>query len=119
MGTTFRAPGEVVTRIAPAGGVTVNVPVQIGQLFIVPVETVAATLSFRGHVTGEHVLPKTGTQAWAEGAIVYWDDASGACTTVATGNLRIGSAAEVVDGGASTIQGRVRLDGVARPQEST
>ena len=42
--------------------------------------------------TGEFDLPKLEAQAWVQGAVVYWDDGNSRCTTVATGNTKVGFA---------------------------
>lgn len=119
MSTTYVQPGDVMTFTAPAGGVTVDVPVQIGQLVVIPNVTAAVSVSFDGHATGVHSVPKVGSQAWTEGALVYWDDGNGYFTTTAAGNLRAGVAVEAVGSGAGETTGVVRLDGVARVQEAT
>ncbi|MFC7703670.1 capsid cement protein [Plastorhodobacter daqingensis] len=55
-------------------------------------------------------LTKIGSQAWAVGATVYWDDTNKRCTTVATDNTLIGVATEAVASGAGDTIGRVRLN---------
>lgn len=61
---------------------------------------------------GEFELPKIGSQAWAVGQKVYWDDANSRCTTVASGNSLIGGATAAVANGAEDVLGNVRLNGV-------
>lgn len=56
-------------------------------------------------------LTKTGTQAWAVGAAIYWDNAAKNCTTTVGTNTRIGVAVASVDGAAGSTIGRVRLNG--------
>lgn len=119
MGKTYIQPGDVVTLTAPTGGVTKDVPVQIGQLLVVPTATVAEGELFEGHTRGVFSVTKAGSQAWAEGAIVYWDAAAGNFTTVATGNFQAGVAVEVVGSGAGETTGKVRLDGIGRVNEAT
>lgn len=119
MASTYIQPGDVLNLTAPLGGVTTGVPVQIGQLVVIPQVTAAAGASFAGAVEGVWSVPKVGSQAWTVGAIVYWDDANGYFTTVATGNLQAGVAVEAVGSGAGLTTGKVRLDGVGRVQEST
>lgn len=112
-------PGETMTFTAPSGGVVSGSFYQIGQVLVCAAATIAAALSFEGLTRGVFSVTKTASQAWAEGALVYWDDAAGEFTTVAAGNLRVGCAAEAVGSGAGETTGKVRLDGVARPNEST
>lgn len=114
MATNYVQPGEIVTLTAPSGGVVAGTPKQIGQIVVVPMTTVAQTLPFEGAVTGVFDLPKIGSQAWTEGALVYWDEGNDRCTTVGPGSVQIGVAVMAVGSGASETTGRVRLDGVGR-----
>lgn len=115
----FVQPGDSVTLIAPSGGVTAGVPKQIGQLLVVPAVTALVGVSFVGKVTGVFTVTKVGSQAWTQGAVVYWDESNDRFTTVATGNFRAGIAVTAVGSGAGETTGVVRLDGVARVQEDT
>lgn len=115
----FVQPGDSLTLVAPSGGVTTGVPVQIGQLLVVPASSVAQTLPFVGKVTGVFTVTKAGSQAWTAGAVVYWDSGNSNFTTVATGNFRAGVAVAAVGSGSGETTGTVRLDGVARVQEDT
>lgn len=115
MGKSFIEPGDVLTFTAPTGGVTAGVPVLIGATVVIPCDTVAQTLPFQGYVTGVHSAPKTDSQAWAEGAIVYLDNTNHCFTTTSTSNTRAGFAVEAVGAGAGLTTGKVRLNGVAAP----
>ena len=74
-------------------------------------------LPFVGQITGVVNVTKTGSQAWAEGAVVYWDDTAKDFTTTASGNLRAGCAVVATGAGAGETAGVVRLNGIARPDE--
>jgi predicted RecA/RadA family phage recombinase len=87
--------------------------VLIGNLIVIPQQTVAQTLTFDGYITGVHSVPKAASQAWAEGAIVYLDNSAHNFTTTSASNYRAGCAAEAVAGGAGDVIGKVRLNGVA------
>lgn len=115
----FLQPGDSVEFTAPSGGVTAGTPVLIGQLLVVPATTASQTNKFVGKTTGVFSVTKVGSQAWTEGAIVYWDAANDRFTTVATGNFRAGVAVEAVASGANDTTGKVRFDGVARATEDT
>ena len=117
MSKKYLGPGDSLEFTAPAGGVTVDVPVEIGQTLVIPNVTKAATLAFTGWVRGLGTgFTKIGSQAWAEGAIIYWDDGNSRFTTVSTSNLRAGIAVDAVGAGAGeTTTGRVYLDGGMRP----
>jgi predicted RecA/RadA family phage recombinase len=114
--TNFVQPGDVVEFTAPSGGVVVGVPKQIGQIVVVPAVTAAQTVRFNGAITGVFDLPKIGSQAWTEGAVVFWDESNDRCTTAGAGNIQIGIAVDEVGSGAGETTGRVRLDGIGREQ---
>ncbi len=99
---------------APGGGVTKWVPVLIGQLLVIPTVTAAATVRFVGLIRGVFTVTKVGSQAWTEGAIVYWDAGNTRFTTAGSGNFQAGVAVAAVGSGAGATTGTVRLDGVGR-----
>ncbi len=77
---------------------------------------VASTSQLSGEDTsfvrvGVFALPKPGSQAWAVGAKVYWDNTAKNVTTTATSNTLIGAAAAAVGGGAGETTGNVLLTG--------
>lgn len=118
----FVQKGEIVTLTPPVGGVTGGLGYQIGQLFVVATKdvTAAAALagaSFEGYVGPGVVEIAKAAGAWAEGDLIYWDDAARNATTTAGGNLLIGHSIDVEDAAAAT--GTVRLDGAARDNEAT
>jgi len=114
----FVQPGESVEFTAPVGGVTAGVGVQIGQLLVIATVTAAAGARFNGLVEGVITRAKAGSQAWAEGAQVYWDESAKVFTTVAAGNLPAGVAVAAVAGGAGDTTGTVLL-GRGAAQEAT
>ncbi len=101
----FVQPGESVEYTAPMGGVTSGAPKQIGKLLVVPAVTVAAGARFNGVTCGVFTVTKVGSQAWTEGAIVYWDAGNNRFTTSSGGNLQAGTAVAAVGGG-SILLGR-------------
>lgn len=114
MSRAFIQRGDVMTFTAPSGGVTAGTGVLIGALLVIPRTTAAQDEQFDGDVTGVVSHAKAASQAWTEGAVVYWDDTAKVFTTAATtGNYRAGVAAEAVAGGAGDTTGKVRLDGTA------
>ena len=90
----------------------------IGTLFGVASIDVLSGGSASFVVEGVFDLTKVGSQAWAVGASVYWDNTNKRCTTSASGNTLIGAAAAAVGSGAGETTGRVRLNGAARPAEA-
>lgn len=112
MGKSFVQPGDVLDLIAPTGGVLAGKVYLIGSLPVIAVADAAAGASFEGYVTGVHDVPKTASQAWTAGALIYVDNTNHVATNVATANTRLGVATQDVAGGAGDIIGRVRLSGV-------
>lgn len=78
--------------VAPSGGVTAGTGVKIGSIIAIPSITAAEGETFNGDTEGcfEHAAA-TG-QAWALGALVYWDDTNKVFTTSASGNTKAGVA---------------------------
>jgi len=118
MADNFIAPGDSIQFIAPGGGVVSGTPKQIGQVLVIPMVTAAATVLFNGVIRGVFRVTKVGSQAWAEGAIVYWDAGNTRFTTSGAGNLRagfavLGLATAMPGSGAGETTGYVFLDGVA------
>lgn len=112
MSRTFVQPGNSLTLTAPSGGVTASVPLLIGALLIVPHNTAAQGEPFEGERVGVHTLPKATSQAWTEGAKLYWDNTAKNITTTASGNTLVGVASAAA--GSSDTTGVVLLDGVVR-----
>lgn len=111
----FVSDGKVITLTVPVGGVTVGVPKAIGGLVVVPTNTVAyvaGTEYFEGAAEGVFDVPKIGSQAWAEGDVIFWDEGNDRATKSGAGNQKMGICVQAVGSGASATTGRVRLDGV-------
>lgn len=111
----FVQPGESVELTAPAAGVVSGVGVQIGELLVIATVTKTAAQvtagddRFNGLVEGVITHTKVGSQAWAEGARVYWDEGNKRFTTSAPGNLPAGYAVAAVGAGADETTGTVLL----------
>ena len=112
MSTSYIAPGDVMTFAAPSGGVTKGVPVLIGGLILIPQQTAAEGVSFDGYATGVHSVPKTDSQAWTAGAVIYLDNTNHCFTTTSTSNYRAGVAVEAVASTAGLTTGKIRLNGL-------
>lgn len=112
MATTFVQPGSVVEFVAPTGGVTVNVPVLIGGLFVIPQVTAAATVAFNGYIDGVHTLPKTISEgALVQGQAAFWDATNAKITIDPSLGLPIGALAAAAATDATTCV--VRLSGTS------
>lgn len=109
----FIQPGDVVTAIAPSGGVVSGGFYLIGNLFGVAATTAAQGAEFEFKLTGVFEGAKAASQAWNRFATIYWDDAAKNFTNVASGNKAIGVAMLAVDNAAGSTTGRVRLNGVS------
>ncbi len=109
--STFIKPGDVITCVAPSGGVTVGVPVLIGSLLVVPKSTALEAEEFEGMTTGVHYLPKTTGTAWTAKQKLYWKVSTSKFITVATDGSLQGVADRAA--GSSDAYGYVRLNGVA------
>jgi predicted RecA/RadA family phage recombinase len=114
----FVAPGESIDFVAPSGGLTTGTPKQIGQVVVVPGITGAENAIVPCMIRGVFRVTKVGSQAWTQGAIVYWDAGNSRFTTVGPGNLRagfavLGLAAAMPGSGAGETTGYVMLTGSA------
>ena len=102
--------GLTVTLAAPAA-ITSGSGVQVGAIFGVAMHDAASGDPLETATTGVYDLTKIGSQAWAQGDKVYWDNTNKRVTKVATDNTLIGVALVVVGSGADETTGRVRLNG--------
>lgn len=101
-----KGPLATVTCVAPGGGVTIDTPVLIGDLFGIPAETAAAGASFELQTLGEWTLPKQAGLAISLGEDVFWDNAASECDTTNT-NSFIGKCTLAALAGDTTV--RVKL----------
>lgn len=121
----FEQEGAIQTSTPPVGGCTSGQPYQVGQKFGIAAKSVTAAEALAGatvelKVRGVFTVTKAGSQAWTEGAMVYWDDAARVFTTVAAGNRLVGWAAlPEIGAGASLTTGHVYIDGAVRDNEAT
>ena len=106
----YVAPGEVVSLLAPSGGVTAGSGYKIGQIFGVATITglVGETVPFL--TEGIVSLPKVSNEPWAAGALIHFMPTSGLMTSVSTAGMLIGWAAGVTLNPSTT--GLVKLNGV-------
>lgn len=103
--------GDVMTFLAPAGGVVSGTPLMIGAAFVVPLVTTTVGLPFAGKMNGVWVLNKTSAQAWTEGQRIYWDATNARADNTSTVGMFIGVASAVAVNPSST--GLVRLNATA------
>jgi len=103
MSYQFVQKGDVVTLIAPTGGVTSGVGVLIGQLFSIATATVAQTLEFEGAVTGVHEIAKTSALAISTGDVLYWDDTNKVVNKTSSAQKEVGWAVSDAANPSSTV----------------
>lgn len=95
----FVSPGESIELTAPSGspgGTVSGEPVLVGSLLVVPAVSADAGDPFNGSARGVFRIAKPETEAWEEGAKVYWDDTEKKVTTVvgSPANTLVGAAIE-------------------------
>lgn len=100
-------PGKTLTLTAPSGGVVSGNFYKIGSVFGVAAQSAAEGERFDLETGEVYELPKTSAEAWAEGEAIY-ATAGGIMTTTASGNTKVGIAAEVAANPSGF--GRVRLN---------
>lgn len=104
----FIQDGRVLTVNAPYD-VTSGKGILVGALFGVAACSVADGAEAEIVTEGVFDLDKVPAQSWTIGQAVYWDDTAKVCTSVATGNTRIGVA--IGDASNGSHYGCVRLNG--------
>lgn len=102
--------GDTIVVAAPAA-VSSGDGVLVGSIFGVAVTDAESGADVPIKTRGVFDLNKTASQAWTQGAAIYWDSADAEATNVAEDNLLIGVAVSAVGSGAEETIGRVRLNG--------
>jgi predicted RecA/RadA family phage recombinase len=103
-------PGNTITLAVPYA-VESGDGFLVGAIFGVATGAAANGESVEAALVGVFDLKKVGSQAWAAGDKVYWDNTNKEATKTTTDNTLIGAAVEAVGSGASDTIGRVRLNG--------
>ena len=104
----FIGVGNRVTLVA-AAVTTSGQAVLIGSLFGIAESAAAIGDPLVLAMNGIFDLPKTASQAWTVGQLIYWDTATSRVTNVVATNKLVGLAVVAVGAGAGEIVGRVRL----------
>ncbi|HLS19400.1 MAG TPA: capsid cement protein [Paracoccaceae bacterium] len=108
MAKNYIQPGDNMTVSAPYA-VSSGDGALVGSLFGVAVSDADNGAPVVLSTTGVWRLAKTKAQAWAVGALVYWDNSTKVATTTGTDNKLIGVAA--ADAANPSDAGLVRLNG--------
>ena len=104
----FIGVGNRVTLVA-AAVTTPGQAVLIGSLFGIAESAAAIGDPLVLAMNGIYDMPKTASQAWTVGQLIYWDVATSRVTNVVATNKLIGVAVLAVGAGAGETTGRVRL----------
>lgn len=99
--------GCALDLTAPSGGVTGDTPYKIGSIICIATADAAEAATFVGYVEGVYDVPKATGAAWAEGDLLYWDDAAKKFTKTSTSNTKAGYAVKAAASGDT--EGRIRL----------
>jgi predicted RecA/RadA family phage recombinase len=102
-------PGNTITLTAPYD-VASGDGLLVGAIFGVATGAAANGEAIEVALVGVFDLKKVGSQAWAVGDKIYWDNTAKQATKTATDNTLIGAAIEAVGNGAGETVGRVRLN---------
>lgn len=112
----FFKSGDTVELTAPYA-VASGAGALVGTIFGIAVAAVASGAIGSFMLVGIHKGAKVGSQAWTEGAAIYWDNTNKYWTTTSAGNTKVGIAVKGPDGtlpgaGAGETTGYVRLNGI-------
>lgn len=110
MAKNFVQKGDVITCVAPAGGVVSGGAYLIGALVVVAAHSSAAGANFEGATCGVFNLTKVQADTPAQGAKAYLKS-DGTVTTTASGNTLIGVFTKAYTG--TDTKADVRLNGVS------
>lgn len=103
-------PGEVLNLTAPATVASGKGALIGGTIFgVACADYSSGDTNGEFQVEGVFDLDKVSAQSWSVGNIIFWDNSAKLCTTVASGNIKIGVAIKAAANPSST--GRVRLNG--------
>ena len=108
---TFIQNGNIMSVIAPAGGVTVSQGLLVGSLFGIATKDAPAGASVEIATTGVFDLNKDAATVMGQGDRVAWDDTAREIALPGVGLYPVGIATMAAGDGATTVT--VRLDGIA------
>jgi len=109
----FIQDGNVLTLVAPSGGVVSGQPYLVGSIVAVACVTAAETVEFEGALCGVYEFTKVTADAPAQGAKAYLIAGSTEVGVTATGNKLIGTFIQAQINGDTTCV--IRLNGVNAP----
>ncbi len=107
---TFIQPGNIITVVAPVGGITASQGLLIGGLFGIATSSILQGEDVEIAVTGVFDMAKASATVIAQGDQVAWDDTAKEIALPAVGLYPVGIATTAAGNGVTMV--RVRLDGV-------
>jgi predicted RecA/RadA family phage recombinase len=108
----FIQPGDVYNYANSSGStITSGSPVLIGSSVGVAARDIPNNESGPVNMSGVYLLAKVGSQAWAQGDLVFWDHTNSRFTKTASSDADVaaGEAFEVAGSGAGVVTGYVKL----------
>lgn len=103
----FIQPGQVVTQIAPAGGVTSGQVVQIGNLIGVAAAAAEAGSEFELSIEGVFEIPVASALDVSAGDLLYWDSTDGELNDDSAGNSLAAVAITDAGTGVATVHAKL------------
>ena len=94
---------DVITVVAPAGGLTSGQGYRLNGLFGVVAYDAAQGEQAELHREGVYSLPKLSTDVVAGGDVLYWDVGNGRLTTTASTHKAVGVAAAAAGNGVANV----------------
>lgn len=107
--SSYKSPGDCLTLVAPYARASAGLGAKVGAIFGVSTTDVGSGDEGVFCVSGVHEILKVGSQAWAQGDRIYWNDSSKYCTNDSAAGMFIGVATEAVGSGAGETTGTVKL----------
>lgn len=103
--------GEITTIPSAPYNAVAGAGMKAGKLFGICCTDATSGSAAEVRCLGEFDVLCVGTEAWAVGDVIYWDDAAKKFTTTSTSNSDVGRATLAKSSGAALTTGRVRLNG--------
>lgn len=92
MAQIFVQQGDVIPVVAGGGGIAAGSTQVVGTLVGIALNTAASGATADVMLEGVFTVAKTTGQAWAQGALLYWDSGTSKFTTTVGSNTLSGTA---------------------------
>jgi predicted RecA/RadA family phage recombinase len=110
MANNFICSGDVIDYQNGGTALASGAGVKIGLRIGIALAAIAANATGSVQMEGVFKVTKAASQAWTQGALVYWDDTAKNFTTTSAGNTLAGYAWEPAVSGAQEVTGYVKLN---------